>query len=130
MHYETTFSAHIDIRHYEISCRDMAQFFGLEEARVLREKGKTRIGAKQADKESAIEVPVDDVKRGFVEGSIVKACDTIKAATLPADFINEGSIWIVIRLYDQDFVELHFDSEIIQSLAEAGSQISIENRRK
>ena len=66
---------------------------------------------------------------GYVESVVAEVAD--RAATLSAPILatfKKCHPWLIVRLLDPKFVELHFDQEIVAKLADVGLAVSVENR--
>jgi hypothetical protein len=66
---------------------------------------------------------------GYVESAIAEVADRVGALSGPVlETFKNCHPWLVIRLIDPEFVELHFDHEVVAKSASVGLAVSVENR--
>lgn len=66
---------------------------------------------------------------GYAESVVTEVADYAAALSAPvlATF-KKCHPWLIIRLLDPKFVEMHFDHDIVEKLESVGLAVSVENR--
>ena len=129
MDYETTFSAILCLRSYKdsvLGLTDALDYEVLERNLIGEPRGKV---GKHAWTENRVVFAVRPDVTGYVESVVAEVAD--RAATLSAPILatfKKCHPWLIVRLLDPKFVELHFDQEIVAKLADVGLAVSVENR--
>jgi len=129
LNYETKFSAILNVRSYDDSVLGLADALDYEiiERNLIGEpRGKL---GKHPWTENRLIFAVRPDVTGYVESAVTEVTDRVGALSAPilATFRNCHP-WLIIRLLDPKFVELHFDHEIVAKLAAVGLAVSVENR--
>ena len=129
MDYETTFSAILSLRSYDdsvLGLADALDYEVLERNLIGEPRGKL---GKQALKENRLVYTVRPDVTGYVESVVAEVAERAAALSAPtlATF-KKCHPWLVVRLLDPNFVELHFDQETVAKLADVGLAVSVENR--
>lgn len=129
MDYETTFSVILGVRSYDASVLELTDVLDYEivEQNLIGEP-RGKLGKHQWT-ENRLVFAIRQDMTGYVESVISEVTDRVAALSGPIlETFKNCHPWLVVRLLDPQFVELHFDQEIVAKLAAVGLAISVENR--
>ena len=127
--YQATFSVTLILRSRDDSALGLADAFSYEilERNLIGEpKGKL---GKHAWTENRLTLAVRPGMTGYVESVVTEVADHVSALSAPIrEVFKKGRPWLIVHMLDSEFVELHFDHEMMANLANIGLSVSIENR--
>ena len=119
----------MSLRSYDDSVLRLADAFDYEVLeRNLIGEPRGKVG-KHAWTENRLILVIRPDMTGYVESVVAEVTDRTSALSAPIlETFKTCHPWLIVRLLDPKFVELHFDQEIVAKLANVGLAVSVENR--
>ena len=129
MNYCTSISADVTVHHYEIASQDIVDAFGKIPSRSHDKGDKRTRGSRSEYKDTYCRFVVAEERSSQPEEIIDLCLKPITAMLEKLDgFLSSGgSVWIIIKLHDPNFVQLNVDRQLISKLNDIGVSLSIEN---
>ena len=126
MEYTTDLTCKFSVYHYSATASEIEDAVGRKATKsVNRGDARPRADSPPYDRSSAhFEiVPKQDIEPAQ---AISKCLDVIEASS--TDVLGTGSVWIIVGLYDADFVQINFEDELLKRMGKAGVSLALENR--
>ena len=124
--YTTDLTCKFSVYHYSATASEIEDAVGRKATKsVNRGDARPRADSPPYDRSSAhFEiVPKQDIEPAQ---AISKCLDVIEASS--TDVLGTGSVWIIVGLYDADFVQINFEDELLKRMGKAGVSLALENR--
>ena len=127
MEYRTNLTCRFSIYHYSASVSEIEEAIGRKASKsVNRGDPRPRADSPPFDRSSA---HFDIVELGEHEpAQAISDCLDVVEASSSADLLNNGSVWIIVGLYDPRFVQINIEDSLLKRLGDAGVSLAIENR--
>ena len=129
MNYCTSISADVTVRHYEIASQDIVDAFGKIPSRSHDKGDKRTRGDRSEYKDTYCRFVLAEKRNAHPEEIIDLCLKPIERMLEKLDgFLGSGgSVWIIIKLHDRNFVQLNVEQKLISKLNDIGVSVSIEN---
>lgn len=127
MEYSTNLTCKVSIYHYSASVPEIEEAIGRKASRSAnRGDPRPRAESPPFDRSSA---HFEIVKQQEIEpAQAIAECLAVIESSDSTDLLNSGSIWIILGLFDPEFVQVNLEDSLLKRLGDASVGLAIENR--
>ncbi len=126
MKYETVLSADVLLLHPSMSVQEIEHFIGMSAIKSHSVGDMRILGDKSVYKNSYCKFQVFHKLVRDPEAALDK-CMKILPSAYDNFSMSGGEIWIILKIYDPNFVQLNFDSTYFEELHKLSANLAIEN---
>jgi len=125
--YKTNLTCKFSLYHYSATVSEIEEAMGRKASKsVNRGDPRPKADSPPFDRSSA---HFDIVNMGEHEPArAISDCLDIIEASSSTELIDNGSLWIIVGLYDPEFVQVNLEDSLLKRLGDAGVSLTIENR--
>lgn len=126
MEYTTDLTCRFSVYHYSATASEIEDAVGRKATESIdRGEAHPRADSPPYDRTSAHFEIVS--KQNIEPAQAISSClDVIEASS--SSVLSTGSVWIIVGLYDVDFVQINFEDELLKRMGQAGVSLALENR--
>lgn len=130
MEYRTTAEIAMFIRSEKHDISNILDPFGWRREAAHQKGEKRKLGDKSPYFDSVVRYCLRERSIIDVGSAIISACGQLSEIEEQMEQIltSGGCAWLIIRLYDANFIQLNFDTSVIKALEKFGLALTIVNR--